>query len=113
MARLFIPVVAALALAPLAAQAQAQLPMPQQQQAPAVALNCQLDPRPFGPGVAKVTNISSVTIPAGRVISVIIVQAGSGGTSRVLSAPLGPGQSVDVPLTGASLLARGCSALAG
>jgi hypothetical protein len=75
-----------------------------------VALNCQLNPRPFGPGVARVTNIGTVTLAPGRMIAVVVAQAGASRAAYVLSAPLPPGGVVEFPLTGASLLARGCVA---
>ncbi len=93
-----------IALAQLAAPAPQVIP-----KAPA-ALNCQINPRPFGPGVAKVTNIGATTLQPGRLISVTVLQAGASGASYVLAAPLPPGGSVEMPLTGASLLARGCVA---
>jgi hypothetical protein len=78
--------------------------------APVVALNCQINPRPFGPGIARVTNIGTETLGPGRVIGVVVVQAGPSRANYVLSSPLPPGGMVEFPLTGASLLARGCVA---
>ena len=79
--------------------------------APAVAvLNCQLDPRPFGTGQARVTNVGSATLEAGRLIVVTVAQAGGGMGSYPLRAPLPPGGSASVPVSGVSLLARGCVA---
>ncbi len=99
-----VPTIAAAQLAPAAPSGPVV--------APAMPLNlsCQLTPRAFGPGVARVTNVGTATAPLGRVVNVVAIQAASSGASYVLSAPLPPGGSVDIPLTGSSTLARGCVA---
>ena len=108
-----LAVVALLAsAAPAAGQTvRAPLPPPRPTAAqPVPILVCELQPRPFGPGAARVTNIGAAPIPAGRSIIVSYSQAGASGMVVPLSSPLPPGGSQAVPLSGASLLARGCDA---
>ena len=108
--RALLGLAAALACAiPSLAAAQITLAQPALPKAPA-ALTCRLNPRPFGPGVAKVTNLGPGMLEPGRVINVVVIQAGSSGAVYVLPSPLPPGGSIELPLTGASLLARGCVA---
>jgi hypothetical protein len=90
----------------MAAAQVAQPPMP-------VVLTCQLIQLPFAPGVAKVTNISTATLPPGSMIKVFAVQAGSAAGASVIGAPLPPGASVSITLTGSSQIARGCVANVG
>lgn len=77
------------------------------------ALICEVLGRPFGPGLVKVTNIGQTPVQAGRPIVVTFLQAGAAGAVFPLRAPLPPGASQTLPLSGASLLARGCTASLG
>jgi hypothetical protein len=77
---------------------------------PVAVLLCELQARPFGPGLVKVTNVGSAPVAAGRPVVVTFAQAGGGISVFPLSAPLPPGGSQTLPLSGASLLARSCSA---
>lgn len=81
--------------------------------APAAVLNCQLIQVPFARPVARVTNVSTVTLQPGRTINVFAVQTGSSGGAVALSGPLPPGGSVDVPMSGTAVTASGCVASAG
>ena len=74
-------------------------------------LNCTIQPPPFGSGQVTVTNVGTAEVPAGGVILVIPVQAGSASAVYALPRALAPGGSVSFPMSGVSLLARGCSAV--
>ena len=81
---------------------------------PSAVLNCQMIPQlPFSRPVARVTNVSTVALAPGSTITVFAVQAGSSTGAVALSAPLPPGGSVNVPMSGTAVTASGCVANAG
>ena len=98
-------------LAASAAPAMAQGVVPARPALPP-ALVCSLNPRPFGPGEARITNIGGTPVEAGRAITVTVIQASAVVVNYPMQAVLPPGGSISLPLTGASLLARGCVATA-
>ena len=78
--------------------------------APMAVLNCLIHPPPFGSGEVTVTNVGTAQVPAGGVILVIPIQAGSASSTYALASALPPGGAVSLPMSGVSLLARGCAA---
>jgi hypothetical protein len=111
-AKLQLPLALVL-LAAGAGGAAAQAPV-RQGISPAPILTCTLSPRPTGTGDVTVTNVGQAPLDAGRRVIISFLQAGSGGGGvYTLGAPLPPGGSMSFPASGASLLARGCIAVAG
>ncbi len=104
--RILFPLLVLAAASP--ALAQGVRPPP-----PQPILVCQMQPRGVGSGQVTVTNVGQAPVEAGRQIIVTYNQAGAGAQAYALRSPLPPGGSQTLPLMGASMLARGCSATPG
>ena len=74
--------------------------------APIAVLLCELQPRPFGPGLVKVTNVGAAPVAAGRPIVITYVQPGAAGPDfgNLAAAPGGAGAA---PVSGGQAPANG------